>query len=133
MALLACNDFEVDEMNMDWMRPAPTMILESPELNSTSRWLGEDAIVDIIEGDAVDCPLTVPVRETVSHRQADGEGGPHFCSKLKMWSGLNKSLGGIRGRGLYAAGKGLLLELSVTFVPTLNFITWLVELYGGSA
>jgi len=47
------------------------MILESPELNSASRRLGEDAIVDIIKGSAVDSPLTVPVRETVSHIQAD--------------------------------------------------------------
>src|SRR6266498_5100060 len=93
IALLACNHFEVDEMNMDWMRPAPTMILESPQLNSTSRRPGEDAIVDIGEGNAVDCPLTVPVKETVSNRQTDGEESPHFRSKLKMWSGLDRSLG----------------------------------------
>jgi len=56
---LARDDLEVNEMNMDGMGPAAAFVLEFPEFDGASGWPGEDAVVDVVEGDAVDLPFAL--------------------------------------------------------------------------
>ena len=52
------DDLEIDEMDVDGMRPTATTIGELPNFNVTTLWLGEDSLESVGPGDTVDLPLT---------------------------------------------------------------------------
>lgn len=71
-AFLAGDDLEVDEVDVDGVGPAAAVVDEFPELDGASWGFGEDAVIDVVEGYAVDFPGAVSV-------------GSSLVSKRRMW------------------------------------------------
>lgn len=109
------------------MRPSAAVIDKLPQFDGASWRVGEDTIVNVVEGYTIDLPFPVPLRVLVGGDSMYGlVSDPrvtYFCSKLNTWSGLERSFAGGSGSGSKLAGMGPLFELSVTTVPTLNFMT----------
>lgn len=42
---------------MDWMRPAPSTILEFPDFNRATFWLGENPLGNVMPAYTIDFPL----------------------------------------------------------------------------
>ncbi|KAL2284811.1 hypothetical protein FJTKL_08640 [Diaporthe vaccinii] len=59
VAIRPREDTEVNQMNMDGMRPAIAGVLQLPDLGCASWHLGENPIVDIGKDDVINLPLAV--------------------------------------------------------------------------
>lgn len=42
------------------MSPATAVVNEFPELDLATGWLGEDSVVDVSKGNAIDLPFAIP-------------------------------------------------------------------------
>ena len=66
LAAGAFHDLEVDEVHMYWMGGVAAVVLELPELDFAPGRFGEDAVLHVGEGYAVDGPLPVAVWGSMS-------------------------------------------------------------------
>lgn len=71
---------------MNGMGPATTVIDKLPEFNGAPWRVGEDTIVDIVEGYTIDLPCAVPLEVLVGDdpkcRRLRNSTVTYFCSKL---------------------------------------------------
>lgn len=73
-------------MHVDRVRPAAGAVLELPDLHCAARDLGQDAVGDVLEADAVDEPLAVLSVELEVVVDAGRLGGERHGAELRRHS-----------------------------------------------
>jgi hypothetical protein len=74
-------DFEIDEMDVYWMRPSTRFIDESPLFKRPLWWFRKNTVRDIFEANAVDSPLTVSSLENEFVVDSGARPGLSECGK----------------------------------------------------
>jgi hypothetical protein len=59
VSVYTADDSEIDQMDVNGMTPTSGRVLQFPNLESATRWLGKDTVLDVREGNAVDLPFSI--------------------------------------------------------------------------
>jgi hypothetical protein len=62
VALLTGDNLEIDEMDVDGVSPSTTHVDKLPKLDRSTWGSGKNTVGNVVEGDTVDLPFTVPRR-----------------------------------------------------------------------